>query len=105
MGWSMCMSAMCAMSCSGNMPLSVRFATMERCPWLARLCLRGDKNNHREWAIRASEKPIGEERRFGHEAMTMTCVYEIRTLDQFSNGFGTVSKRTDLVATRPKIVT
>jgi hypothetical protein len=64
MVWSMCMSAMCAMSCSGNMPLSVRFATMERFPWLARLCLRGDKNNHREWAIRASEKTIGEERRY-----------------------------------------
>ena len=55
----MCMSAMCAMSCSGNMPHSVRFATVERCLWLAPLCLRGDKNNHREWAMRPSEKPIG----------------------------------------------
>jgi len=63
MVWSMCMSAMCAMSCSGNMPLSVRFATMERYPWLAPLCLRGDKNNHREWARRPSEKTITEERR------------------------------------------
>jgi hypothetical protein len=63
MVWSMCMSAVCAMSCSGNMPLSVRFATMERCPWLAPLCLRGEENNNREWAKRLSERPIGEERR------------------------------------------
>ena len=67
------MSAMCATFCSENMPPSVQFATMERYLWLVPLCLRGDKNNHREWAMRRSEKPIGEERRWRYGEMAMKC--------------------------------
>jgi len=48
---------MCAMSCSGNMPLSVRFATMEHCPGCGKSLPRFIATKNGLWAPADSKDP------------------------------------------------
>lgn len=59
----MCMSAVCAMSCSEDMLLSVQCATMERCLWLVIFCQRKDMSNHHK----PRPVPLGKSHKEGKE--------------------------------------
>ena len=79
----MCMSAVCAMSCSEDMLLSVQCATMERCLWLVTFCQRKDMSNHH----RPRPVPLGKSHKQGKEQKEV-CVFVLR----MPSGLGLLEK-------------